>query len=241
MHSTTAADDKSRHWLVPGLAAGLICLAAGTGSKASATAESDSPCPDVEVVFARGTFEAPGIGDTGQAFVDALNSRLNGKTVDVYPVDYPASLDFQEAAQGVVDASNKVESVAASCPHTKIVLGGYSQGAAVAGYTTSDAIPPGYVLPAGITGPMPANIATHVVAVTLFGKPSNGFLDLVDRSAPPIAIGRLYSAKSLELCATGDPVCGDGLDRAAHSAYKNNGMADQAADFAVNALTSSPI
>jgi cutinase len=178
-------------------------------------------------VFARGTFEAPGVGDTGQAFVDALNSRLGGGAVDVYAVDYPASLDFQDAAEGVVDATNKVESIAATCPRTKIVLGGYSQGAAVAGYTVSDAVPPGYVLPAGITGPMPATIPPHVAAVTLFGKPSNGFLDVVDRSAPPIAIGQAYSAKALELCAAGDPVCGGGLDRAAHSAYKNNGMADQ--------------
>jgi cutinase len=30
-------------------------------------------------VFARGTFEAPGVGATGQAFVDALTARLNGK------------------------------------------------------------------------------------------------------------------------------------------------------------------
>ena len=242
MHSTTTPARK-RHWLLHGLVAGIICLAtvAAPQATASATAESVPSCPDVEVVFARGTFEAPGVGDTGQAFVDALNSRLGGRAVDVYAVDYPASLDFQDAAEGVVDATNKVESIAATCPGTKIVLGGYSQGAAVAGYTVSDAVAPGYVLPAGITGPMPATIPPHVAAVTLFGKPSNGFLDVVDRSAPPIAIGQAYSAKALELCADGDPVCGGGLDRAAHSAYKNNGMADQAAEFVVNALASSPM
>ncbi|OBG19766.1 cutinase family protein [Mycobacterium sp. 852002-51057_SCH5723018] len=222
--------------MLRGLAIGVICLAVGRGLQATASAESGASCPDVEVVFARGTFEAPGIGDTGQAFVDALNSRLGGSAVDVYAVDYPASLDFNDAAQGVIDASNRVESIAATCPHTKIVLGGYSQGAAVAGYTTSDAVPPGYVLPAGLTGVMPATIATHVVAVTLFGKPSNGFLNLIDRSAPPITIGHLYAGKTLELCAAGDPVCAGGLDRAAHSAYKDNGMAEQAAEFASNAL-----
>lgn len=239
MYHTITPTDETRRWILRGLAIGVIGIVAGAGSPAQARAQSDSQCPNVEVVFARGTFEAPGVGDTGQAFVEALTSRLGGKSVDVYPVDYPASLDFQEAAQGVIDASNKVESVVATCPHTKIVLGGYSQGAAVAGYTTSDTLPPGYVLPVGITGPMPATIAPHVVAVTLFGKPSNGFLDLVDHGAPPIEIGRLYSAKSLELCAAGDPVCGDGLDRAAHSAYKGNGMADEAAEYAVSAITSS--
>jgi len=243
MHCVAATDRKSRHWMLRGLAAGVICLAAGTGSHATAcaTAESDPSCPYVEVVFARGTFEAPGVGETGQAFVDALTSRLGDKAVDVYAVNYPASLNFDDAAQGVVDAGNEVEAIAANCPRTKIVLGGYSQGAAVAGYTTTDSVPPDYVLPAGITGPMPAAIAPHVAAVTLFGKPSNGFLDLVDRSAPPITIGQLYSAKTIELCAPGDPVCGGGLSRAAHSEYKSNGMAEQAADFTARALSSSPM
>jgi cutinase len=86
---------------------------------------------------------------------------------------------------------------------------------------------------------MPAAIAPHVAAVTLFGKPSNGLLNLVDRSAPPVTIGKLYSTKTIELCARGDPVCGGGLRRAAHSAYKNNGVAEQAADVTARALSSS--
>jgi cutinase len=32
---------------------------------------------------------------------------------------------------GISDAGHHVESMAASCPRTKMVLGGYSQGAAV--------------------------------------------------------------------------------------------------------------
>ena len=211
-------------------------LAALTQLSARAAAANDS-CPNIEVVFARGTFEAPGVGATGQAFVDALNARLPGNTVDVYAVNYPASLDFGQAADGIVDASNKIETIAASCPNTKIVLGGYSQGAAVAGYTTIDTVPAGFALPAGITGPMPPAIAAHIAAVVLFGTPDTWFLNLVDHNAPPINIGQHYTAKTLQLCATGDPVCfPGGLDRAAHSSYKNNGMADQAADFAARQL-----
>jgi cutinase len=212
----------------------------GTQAAGVAAAAPTPACADVEVVFARGTFEAPGVGDTGQAFVNALDSRLAGKSVEVYPVNYPASLDFQAAANGVVDASNKIEAVAASCPDTDIVLGGYSQGAAVAGYTTFDTVPAGLALPAGL-GPMPAAVAQHVSAVVLFGTPDNWFLNLVDRGAPPITIGQLYSAKTLQLCAPGDPVCSPGgLDRAAHSSYKSNGMADQAADFAARAIGTAP-
>src|ERR1700752_2625150 len=218
-------------------AAALIAiLASSFAAPPPASAAGDS-CPAVQVVFARGTNEAPGVGATGQAFVDALNARLPGKTVDVYAVDYPASLDFGRATDGIVDASTKIASIATSCPATKIVLGGYSQGAAVAAYTTTDAVPAGFALPAGITGPMPAAIAPHVAAVVLFGTPDDWFLNLVDHSAPPMAIGQLYTAKTLQLCATGDPVCfPGGLDRAAHSSYKNNGMADQAADFVARQL-----
>ena len=211
-------------------------LAAPAQLSARAFAASDS-CPSIEVVFARGTFEAPGVGATGQAFVDALNARLPGKTVDVYAVNYPASLDFGQAADGIVDASNKIETIAVSCPNTKIVLGGYSQGAAVAGYTTTDTVPAGFALPTGITGPMPPAVAPHFAAVVLFGTPDAWFLNLADHTAPPITIGQLYTAKTLQLCATGDPVCfPGGLDRAAHSSYKDNGMADQAADFAARQL-----
>jgi cutinase len=192
------------------------------------------------VVFARGTFEPPGIGTTGQAFVDALRSRAGGKSVDVYPVDYPASLDFATAADGVIDAGNKVRDVTASCPNTRMVLGGYSQGAAVIGYLTEDAIPAGFTPPAGITGPMPPGVANHVAAVVLFGKPSNGFLNSIDRDAPPITVGRLYSANTIDLCIPDDPICSaSGNDNDAHTLYAFNGMASQAADFATRRLSAS--
>jgi cutinase len=65
---------------------------------------SAQPCPDVEVVFARGTTEDPGLGPTGQAFVDALRARVGTKSIGVYPVDYPASTDFRTALDGINDA-----------------------------------------------------------------------------------------------------------------------------------------
>jgi cutinase len=198
-----------------------------------------APCPDVEVLFARGTFEPPGVGATGQAFVDALRSQAGGKSVDVYPVNYPASLDFPTAADGVIDASNKVRDVATSCPKTKMVLGGYSQGAAVMAYLTEDAVPAGFTLPAGLSGPLAPAVARHVAAVALFGKPSSGFLQRIDNTAPPITIGPLYAAKTIDLCIPDDPICSpDGTDNDAHTQYAVNGMAGQAADFAARHLSS---
>src|SRR6476619_8157400 len=237
---TRSSSQVARRLAAPVVAvAALMAPHAGVAAAASdAVAANPGPsCPDVQVVFARGTFEAPGVGATGQAFVDALNARLPGKTVDVYAVNYPASLDFGQAADGIVDASNKIETIAASCPNTRIVVGGYSQGVAVAGSATTDTVPAGFALPAGITGPMPPAIAPHVAAVVLFGTPDAWIMNLLDRSAPPLTIGQNYIAKTLQLCATGDPVCfAGGLDRSAHSSYKANGMADQAADFAARQL-----
>lgn len=219
----------------------LLWVVAISPLVAAPAAAAPPACPDIEIVFARGTFEAPGIGATGQAFVDALTPLLGGASVDVYPVNYPASLDFQAAANGITDASNRIQYIANTCPATKIVLGGYSQGAAVAGYTTFDAVPAGLTLPPGLAGPMPSTVAPHVAAVALFGTPDNWFLDLVDRNAPPITVGPLYAAKTIQLCAPGDPVCAPGgLDRAAHSAYKSNGMALQAADFVATAVARTP-
>jgi cutinase len=190
-------------------------------------------CPDVEAVFARGTGEPPGVGAIGQTFVDSLHSKIGGKSFSVYPVNYPATTDFPTALDGIRDAGNHVQSMATNCPKTKMVLGGFSQGAAVAGLVTSAAIPDG-VDAADVPKPMPPDVADHVAAVTLFGTPSNRFMGMV--GAPPIVIGPLYQPKTIELCATADPVCSNGGDWAAHNSYADAGMVEQGANFAVNHL-----
>ena len=97
-----------------------------------------APCPDVEVVFARGTTEPPGVGGIGQAFVDSVRSQVGGRSVGVYAVNYPASNDFASSTPaGGNDMSAHVQSMAANCPNTRMVLGGYSQGAAVVDLATT--------------------------------------------------------------------------------------------------------
>lgn len=225
---------RSRGWTL--LATVLLPTAAGVAVAVPASAE---PCPDVRIVFARGTFEAPGVGSVGQAFSDAVKQRAEGRSVEVYAVDYPASLDFATAADGVVDASNKVMDTVSSCPDTEIVIGGYSQGAAVAGYLTADSVPEGYPLPPTITGPMPAEVADHIAAVVLFGKPSSGFLQMIYAGAPPITVGSRYADRTLDECLTNDPVCSPtGRDRGAHGEYPARGLTDQAADYVLVKLPS---
>jgi cutinase len=222
----------------------LVATAVATSALLSAPLNSPfasaAPCPDIEVLFARGTFEPVGVGGTGQAFVDSLRSKVGEKSVDVYPVNHPASLDSKTAADGVIDATNKIRDVVATCPDTKMVLGGYSQGAAVMAYATEDAIPAGYTLPPGITGPMAPAVADHVAAVALFGKPSSGFLQMIYTGAPPITVSELYAGKTVDLCIPEDNICSPGgNDNAAHNLYAVNGMAEQAADFAARQLSSS--
>jgi cutinase len=218
----------------------VVTASALLGTATSIPSAAADACPDVEVVFARGTFEPAGVGGTGQAFVDALGTRLGGKSMEVYPVNYPASLDFATAADGVIDTTNKIRDIAARCPNTKMVLGGYSQGAAVVAYSTEDAVPNGFTLPQGITGPMSSDVAKHVAAVVLFGKPSSGFLQMIYTGAPPITVGSLYADKTLDLCIPEDNVCSPGgNDGGAHNLYAVNGMAAQAADYAVQRLSST--
>lgn len=229
--------NRNDRWLVTAVSAVFLTsggVAAGIAGAGSAAAEA---CPDVQVVFARGTFEPAGVGGVGQAFVDALRAKAPGKSVDAYAVDYPASLDFATAADGVIDARNKVMATANACPNTKVVLGGYSQGAAVAAYITEDTVPKGFTLPPGLTGPMPASTADHVAAVVLFGKPSSGFLQMIYTGAPPITVGPRYAGKTDDICIPEDPVCSPtGGDQGAHGAYPARGLTDQAADYVVSRL-----
>jgi len=93
---------------------------------------SAATCPDVEVTFARATTEPPGVGVVGQQFIDSLRSQVGGRSVGVYAVNYPASFDFVPSTNaGTADASAHVQGMIANCPNTKMVLGGYSQGAMV--------------------------------------------------------------------------------------------------------------
>ena len=207
----------------------VATLAVPLGAPPAAAAS----CPDVDVVFARGTGEPSGVGVIGQSFVDALRSDVDGaESIGVYAVDYPASRDFATAVEGVVDAGNHIREVAADCPATKIVLGGYSQGAGVIALLTSDGSAVGSPALPGLPAPLPPDLADRVSAVALFGKPSTAALSA--ENMPPIPADPLFAAKTIDLCVDGDPICAanPGGSIVPHLLYGVNGMAVQAADFA---------
>lgn len=199
---------------------GLVGLTASTLPIALATVApaAAAPCPDVEVVFARGTTEPPGVGGTGQAFVDSLRSRLGDRSVGVYAVNYPASRAFGTSTPaGRDDMSAHVQSMAASCPTTRMILGGYSQGAAVVDLATAA---------------MPPAVAGNVAAAALFGGPRSSFADSLSPGPLP-GVDPRYAAKTVDMCVPNDPICSEGgRDWGAHGAYVASGLVDQAAHFA---------
>ncbi len=182
------------------------------------------PCPDVEVVFARGTAEPSGIGRVGQAFTDALSAQLAGQTVTSYAVNYPASYDFLTTAEGATDATARISQMALSCPSTKMVLGGYSQGAAVMDMLAG--VPPlgNKIGEIGSAPPLSPTAAVTVAAVAAFGNPATKF------GQPLSSVGQ-FAGRSIDLCKDGDPICSDGRNPLAHRGYED-AMAQQAASFA---------
>jgi cutinase len=211
-------------------------LAAVGGVPAPAANAAD--CSDVEVVFARGTGDAPGVGEVGQAFVDSLRAKVGGRSVGVYAVNYPATMNFLQAADGAADATGHVQWLTANCPASRIVLGGFSQGAVVVdlalgvspvvagipGLPGLDAVP-GVNL-AGLTAALPPDAADHVAAVAVFGNPLGKVKGSLNQLAPA------YGGRTIDLCNAGDPICGKGdlSNDAAHHQYAP-ARTDEAAAF----------
>jgi cutinase len=195
-----------------------------------APAAHAGPCPDVEVVFARGTSEPAGIGRVGQALTDNLQAQLGGRTVDAYAVNYPASYDFLAAADGATDATNHMSATAAACPSTRFVLGGYSQGAAVVDMLVG--IPPlgNKVGDVGSAPPLPGNLANKVAGLAVFGNPSTKF------SIPITSAGGSFAGKGIDLCNDGDPICSRGRNPFAHTDYESGPGPAQAAAFLAGLL-----
>lgn len=202
-------------------------LAASPISHGTATAD---PCPDVEVVFARGTGEPPGIGRVGQSFVDSLIPLLGGRSVGVYAVNYPASINFLTTNQGAADATGHLAWMAEQCPATREVLGGFSQGAAVVAMLAG--VPPvgdriGLI---GSAPPLAPDLAGRIAAAAVFGSPSARF-------GSPLSTTGAFAGRTIDLCNPGDPICATGgRSRAAHNAYEFPPFNEQAAGFVAGFL-----
>lgn len=186
----------------------------------TATAQA---CPQAELIFARGRIESPGAGVIGNALISALRNKTD-RDIDLYSVQYPADTEIDIGAN---DMSSRIQDMAARCPDTRLVLGGYSLGAAV-----TDIVLAAPIAAFGFEKPLPPGMDRHIAAVALFG---NG----AAWAGPITNFSPLYRERTIELCHGADPICnpadpktweGNWPDHAAR-AYVNAGMVNQAADF----------
>lgn len=205
---------------------GVFAVLVPVAMLASPTASAAAKCPDIEVIFARGTDEPPGIGAVGTALVDTLRPMVKGRSVGTYAVKYPASWDFLEAAAGATDASMRVQYTALNCPKTDIVLGGYSQGAAVI-----DVVATSPIAGLGYAPPLPAAAVPHIKAITVFGNPGARIGQPLTRMSP------VFGSRTADLCNTNDPICSLGKDFDAHVRYPQSGLVKLAARW-ITALVS---
>ena len=213
---TTSVLGRFRGWVsVSALtilaAAGVTAVTvSGTVGIPKATA---APCPDVQVFFARGTDEPPGLGQVGEVFVQGIRDRT-GRDVAASAVNYPA---HQDIGPGVNDLTAQLNSFAGQCPNTRIVVGGYSLGAAVTNRVLNDPLAPG--------------VDDRIAAVVLFGNASR-LLDV------PLAPGPEFADRFLDVCNPGDPICSGGPFALSHLqlAYVAGGGLNSGVDFAISKL-----
>jgi cutinase len=132
--------------------------------------------------------------------------------------------------------SQRIQSTAAGCPNTRIVLGGYSLGAGVTDVVL--ALPFQFF---GFSQPLPAEMEQHIAAVALFG---NG----IQWAGPLGSFNPVYRDRTIEQCHGADPICNPAdpdtwqnnwPDHMA-KAYIDAGMVNSAADFVAGRLAPPP-
>jgi cutinase len=211
-------------WPVVGLAVAVAASVVTSTSGPAPSARADG-CPDVELVFARGTAEPPGLGRVGDALLAALQPTLGSRSVQAYGVNYPASYNFLTTSDGANDARDHIAWMADQCPATRLVLGGFSQGAAAVSMLAG--VPPlgNTVGNFGSAPSLDPGLAGKVVAVAVFGNPGIRF-------GTPLSSTGLFAGRAIDLCSPGDPVCTvGGRNRSAHSDYESPPYPGQAAGF----------
>jgi cutinase len=210
-------------WPVAGFVVAVLVSVAGVLGGLAPRARAD--CPDVQLIFARGTNEPPGLGVVGDALFAALQPALGGRNFDNYAVNYPASYNFLQTGDGANDARDHIAAMVDQCPGTHLILGGFSQGAAAVSMLAG--VPPlGNTV--GEFGSAPAldpGLAGKIRAVAVFGNPGNRF-------NTPLSTTGLFAGRAIDQCSPGDPVCVvGGRDRDAHHDYSVPPYPGQAVGF----------
>ena len=177
----------------------------------------------------------------GDAFADSLRQQTNGLNIGTYGVNYSASKLQIHTGDGANDVISHVKSMASSCPSTKIVLGGYSQGADVIDIVSG--VPIG-----GINwgSSLPPELANNVVVVRriegqehLAEHLAGDILRLCIRAGGSITTqSAMFASKAIDLCNPNDPIChaGQGNEWSGHTEGYVPVYTTQAAAFVASKL-----
>jgi hypothetical protein len=209
--------------------AGFIAMSAALATPALAVPSSGG-CAQVSIITARASTEAAGEGITGALVTQVVNAST--QTVSRASVNYPATLNnyANSSLQGINALKTQLTNLVNSCPNTKVVLMGYSQGAHVVG----DVLGGGQGGSLGTaTAPIASNISSHVVAVATFGDPrhvqngpnfntgtanANGRFP---RSSAQVNALNAFSPRIRSWCDNNDTFCDSGFSTNVHLTYLN--------------------
>jgi len=171
-------------------------------------------CKGTMMAYARGSTELGNVGTLGPDLKSGLNRNLN-RDFALQGIEYAADLASNFLEKGTSDRAIRemvsvLTEMAEDCPNAKLVVGGYSQGSAVAVW--------------GIQG-VSQSIRDRIVAAVLFGYTKN--------QQYGARIPNFPLEKTAIYCNNGDLVCSGTLTiTAAHLTYGST-----AVPAAVNFIT----
>jgi hypothetical protein len=224
-------------------AAGALVLTA-VWAKPAAAVPSAGGSGQVSNITARASTEAAGEGITGALVTQVVNA--SAQTVSRASVNYPATLNnyANSSLQGINALKSQLTNLVNSCPNTKVVLMGYSQGAHVVG----DVLGGGQGGSLGATtAPVASSVSSHVVAVATFGDPrhvvsgpnfnagTSNRNGLFPRSAAQVNALNAFSPRIRSWCDANDTFCSSGFSTNVHLTYLNR-YQDAAAQFVLGRI-----
>ncbi|KAI1077745.1 carbohydrate esterase family 5 protein [Whalleya microplaca] len=173
-------------------------------------------CRDVIFIFARGSTQDGNIGDDpGPQTIDQLKAALGTDAVAAQGVDYPALLvdNLRDGGCDPDDADDMrdlITQAATKCPSSKLVVSGYSQGAALVHRSVESAS---------------TSVKNQIAAAVTFGD--------TQKAQDDSQVPNFDTSKTLILCHDGDRVCeGTLIITDAHGNYSD--LASDAVDFIVS-------